>query len=235
MNKENKIRIGTFNVAAGLIPDCKAINRLIGQNNLDIVGIQEVDRFTIRNNFDMLQTIGENTYLNSFYSEAMEWHGGGEYGIGILSKYEGMNETKKKYKITGEEDRIFQKVEFKVNDEIKIIFFNTHLSFESREIRQKQVEELLNEVKLYKNSYCIITGDFNFDTGIEEWNAFEEFYCANGLDGKWFNTFLYHEEGLQSFALDNIIVSTNIEIQTVEIPTTPLSDHSLLIAEIIIH
>lgn len=234
MKSESRVAltIGSFNVASGLNTDFEAINRLLVKNKIDIVGLQEVDRFTVRNPTEMLAEIAKKDFPYISYGKTMDWHDGGDYGIGIASKFPHTRVYNEKYNVTGEEDRVFQKVSFEVTSGIEVVFFNTHLAFESKEIRKYQVEQLLEAVKKEKNPYYIITGDFNFDQGTEEWSAFKEFNLSNGKNDQWFDTFLYYEEGMKSRAIDNIIVSKNIEIKDVYLSSTPLSDHGLLVAQI---
>ena len=226
----SKIKVGTFNIAAGLIPDTQAINRLITKYDLDIVGLQEVDLETERNPYDMLAKVAGTEYPHRYYADTMEWHGGGKYGLGIVSKHPILARESFKYSVTGEEDRIYQRVEFSIRGE-DIIFFNTHLAFETQEIRRVQVKELLDAVKLTDKN--IIVGDFNFSDTIHEWEAFTDFTLANPLNDLK-DTFRYRDEDMVNFAIDNIIVSKALSLTAAEVSSTPLSDHALVVTEITI-
>lgn len=82
-----KLRIGTFNIAfyqQQLVSDQRA---LIESLDLDLVGLQEVDRNSNRNPYNMMEAFENEKYPHSYYVNACH-DDGGEFGNGILSKYE---------------------------------------------------------------------------------------------------------------------------------------------------
>lgn len=84
------VRLATFNIAANKKPDIAKLNELLQENNVDIVGLQEVDKNTSRNSYDMLERfVDQGTYSYSAFQRSIYMTDGvGEYGIGLLSKYE---------------------------------------------------------------------------------------------------------------------------------------------------
>lgn len=137
---DSRIRVGTFNIAAGMKPDINTLRTFINTQKFDVIGLQEVDKFTQRNNKDMLHEIAVGLFDHEFFSMAIR-HEGGEYGVGILSNSE-MIEKDKTFVTTldGTEDRVFQRIVVKKGDK-EIAIYNTHLSFETVEIKQKQYLE----------------------------------------------------------------------------------------------
>lgn len=225
------ITVGSFNVAAGLIPDCEAINRLLEKYEVDVVGFQEVDQFTVRNSFDMLAKLGGERLSDQCYGKAFEFPDGGEYGIGCASRFPHTTVKIHKYLKTGEEDRIYQKISYDVDGK-EVVFFNTHLAFETPEIRKFQIKELMEEVKHEKDKPVIVVGDFNVDTDLAEWENFKGLTLINGKDNSWQNTYLYHDATMKNFVIDNIMINNHVELVEFGMPTTPLSDHAPLIAKL---
>lgn len=118
-------------------------------------------------------------------------------------------------------------------DEVKISFYNTHLSL-NKDIRDKEMIELKEAVDQDKNEYKVVVGDFNAETSTKEFKIIwaEEYNLANGKDGVWLDTWPEFYESMNVQSIDNIIVSKNIEIEDVYMGGGNLSDHQALIAKI---
>ncbi|MHC5268463.1 endonuclease/exonuclease/phosphatase family protein [Enterococcus sp. LJL98] len=227
-----RLKIGTFNIAAGLNPATEEIKKVLEQENFTMLGLQEVDFFSKRNPKDMLTEIAGEAYPYQIYQSAFPFSDGGEYGMGVLSQVKPQKIDHHVYQTTGEEPRVFQEVIFEGPNQQKIAFYNTHLSFESPEIRAKQVEELKARILQNNCQWQVIVGDFNFDQTLNEWEVFAEFQKVNGFQGQWFDTFLLEDETMKNFAIDNILVSANFQIEAVGMKETSLSDHGLLWVEL---
>ena len=78
---DGTFRIATYNIAAkgGAV---SAIGSLIKEENIDVVGFQEVDKNTGRNQVDMLKEIADTAGYDYSFRKAIDYSGG-EYGIGI--------------------------------------------------------------------------------------------------------------------------------------------------------
>lgn len=230
--KDDTIRIGTFNIAANKKPDVNALRALTEEYKLEVVGLQEVDVFTGRNNYDMLTTFAGETYPSTYFSKAID-HDGGEYGIGTASKY--LLEESKTVQVdsTGaDEQRVYQR-SLLTKGGRTIAFYNTHLSWESWSIRSKQFEELKTALQNETAEYIIVTGDFNADQQHSEFNTFlEEVDMVNGYQGKWHDTFNGVDATMKVNSVDNILLSRNLEIEDITMVETNLSDHNLLTAEL---
>ena len=83
----DNVRLATFNIAANKKPDITKLNELLKTNNVDIVGLQEVDINTSRNPYNMLEKfVEQGDYAYSSFQKAIET-GGGDYGVALLSKW----------------------------------------------------------------------------------------------------------------------------------------------------
>jgi len=232
----NRIRIGTFNVASVLYPDFDAQNRLINGTKAEIVGLQELDKYTRRQNTDTIKDIAKNDFSQYKFAKAIDWEDQGEYGIGLISKYKIQDYDTGIYDETGEEDRAWQKMTFKTADDKKLSVYNTHLAFETIDIRKSQVSQLLNVVKEDPAEYKVLVGDFNMDQTHDEWDIFtdEGYKISNGKDDEWHGTFTWRDEEMNVFAVDNIITTDNIDIKRVNVTETPVSDHHMLYSDLVL-
>lgn len=231
---DNTLRVGTFNIAAGKTPNVEELRNLTDQYELEVVGLQEVDKNTGRNNYDMLASFATNKYVSSYFSKAIDYSNG-EYGVGTVSRYELENcQTTFVDTTGGKEQRVFQRSVLKKGDK-EIAFYNTHLSYESLELRAKQFEELKTALENDPMEYKIVVGDFNADQYHYEFYTFlEDMDMVNGYDGVWHDTFnsLGNPEGMKIFSIDNILVTRNLEIKDLKVVPTTLSDHNLFWAEL---
>lgn len=165
-----KINIGTYNIATGRLVkgDLKIIAQDILDQNLDIIGIQEVDFNTSRNDYrDMMKELSQYTdykYYAFFDALDMSFYQGytGLYGIGILSKHP-ILETEKTMINQGDlpngvESRALGYAKIDFNGKT-INFFTTHLTIRRDEDRIKEFAIISEKTKDLEN--VILTGDFN--------------------------------------------------------------------------
>ena len=83
------LNIGSYNIANGLnFKRITSIGTDIKNQNLDIVGVQEVDQFVDRTGrVDSMKMLSDASGLPYYaFFKAIDLQGG-EYGVGILSKY----------------------------------------------------------------------------------------------------------------------------------------------------
>ena len=130
------------------------------------------------------------------------------------------------------EPRVYTRVV--VNKEgIDIAFYNTHLSFESRMDRAKQMQQIIDAMSADNIKYQILVGDFNTDQSTKEWDVWrEKFNLANGAEHIFYDTFIGEDPDMNVNSVDNIIVSKNIKIISIYRISSTLSDHVPLIAEL---
>lgn len=172
----DNVRLATFNIAANKKPDITKLNELLKTNNVDIVGLQEVDINTSRNPYNMLEKfVEQGDYAYSSFQKAIET-GGGDYGVALLSNLELINTNGGALNSEEiKEARAWQKGEIEVNGKV-IAVYNTHLTYESVEARAKQLLELKATMDQDPAEYKVAFGDFNVDQNHNEIYPFLEDY-----------------------------------------------------------
>ncbi len=216
----NGLRVGTYNIhiLADAAGGAAQIAEDISSAQLDVVGLQEVDRCTLRTGgADQAAAVADALGWEYGYSKAIDLQGGA-YGHGLVSRYPILSYQTYLLPSQGEEQRVFSHSVILVGDR-KVNVLNTHLSFTGR---QDEQFTCLAEYVATLGDY-IITGDFNCEQ--------EEKFLA--LGGNLVNLtptpLVTNEDG----AIDNIVVSKNYTIGQRCMVDTNHSDHRLLYAEIL--
>ena len=146
------LKIGSFNIGNGSFVghDLSVLANDITSQGLDIVGLQEVDRFASRSQYlDTMKRLSELTgYQYYYYSKAINIGGNpsvygqdGEYGTGILSKYPITFEETTQLASGGYEQRVLSHVTIQVED-AEVHFFNAHLTYNTLAVRKAQMEKI---------------------------------------------------------------------------------------------
>ena len=229
--KSNEINIASFNIAANRNPNIAAISDLMEEKQITVTGVQEVDVFTSRNNYDMMQEFVNQGYFGySHFQKAIDY-GGGEYGVGIVSQNELSGQSGASLpSLPGIEGRAYARSEFE-KDGKTIAIYSTHLSYENSDIRRQQIETIINAMDADPTPYKILTGDFNTgDSNSKFYPFLRNYNIANGKDDVWLETIGDTAEGARR-EIDNIITTRNIKINTVETVNEGLSDHYMLYAQ----
>ncbi|NIY46402.1 endonuclease/exonuclease/phosphatase family protein [Cedecea colo] len=89
--KKPHLRVATYNIGknevAGDVADFSALNAAIKKIDADIIALPEIDNKTTRSKkIDQLKTIAESNGLHYAFGKALNFDGG-EYGLGLLSRY----------------------------------------------------------------------------------------------------------------------------------------------------
>ena len=217
------IRIGSYNIkhAAEANLNLKTIAKVINESNLDIVGVQEVDFRTKRSNgIDQPRMLAEAAGMPYYVFVRGIDYQGGQYGTLILSKYPIVSSEVIPLESWDKEGRALGHAVIDVNG-FQFDFFNTHLSYEDKNLRQLQFFEVSEKTDLCKN--FILTGDFNT-------SDFTEFTVigANLLNNaaRWYPTF----PGGNS-AIDNIVYTDCFKEIASGTVKQSYSDHYMLWAE----
>ena len=189
----------------------------------DIIGLQEIDVGVLRS--QRKNTLGEINklcgYPSAVFSKSIDYEGG-EYGIGALFKYPLV--SMEKYMLPSlYEQRIIVKLVLDTESGY-LSFFNTHLSYVSRDAREEQLKFV--KTILSKEKRFILTGDFNIES-FDELDILPSSKKANCKD-KPYNTFK------SGGCIDNVIVSENIKIKNVILSESEYSDHNMLICDIVV-
>lgn len=231
--KRGDIRIASFNIASQMHPDIIQIHDQLKQYRIDVVGMQEIDRFTQRNPIDMLQIwVDQGTYPYSSFQKTIYFEGG-EYGIGLLSAHKIKKELGGKLNSVGLcEARAWQCIIVEI-DGREAAIYNTHLTHEGKAARKIQMDEMLAIMNQDSHAYKILTGDFNIDQEHDEiYPMLEKYAITNGYHGVWLDTYNLKSEEMKVYAIDNIIVSRNLKICHVGMAENTLSDHNMLYVDL---
>ena len=219
------LRIGSYNIQHGALAsgDLTLIGDVIKNASLDICGIQEVDLGTARvNGADQPALLAAAAGMEYYrFTRSIDYRGG-EYGTLILSHYPIEEFTATKLYSGEKEGRAVGHAVINVNGR-RIDFFNTHLSYESRELRRVQFGELrgmLDDCGTY-----ILTADFNTED-FGEFDALGYGALVNNRANR-----LVTFPGA-STAIDNIVVSADIKPGACGTVRESHSDHYMLWSEL---
>lgn len=230
-----RLRVGSYNIANGKVIGHKmaTLAQDIIDLELDIVGLQEVDRLASRSMFiDTAKVLSELTGLEYYYytkaitikGDAAKYGQGGEYGTCILSRYPIIESESVMLSSPGVEQRAYGAVQIDI-DGVIVNFVNTHLSYEKAEIRQTQFEELASRVEGLER--VLVTADFNI-------SSFEDFAPISFLE----KACVTHGEPVtfpkRGTTIDNILFSEEFELVERDSLANGHSDHNLLWAELLL-
>ena len=219
------LRFASYNILHGKCADeaMSGIAKNIIENEIDIVGIQEIDRGTLRSDGrDILRVLSEATgYKHYVFFKTISFDGG-DYGIGVLSRYPIIADAELMLDSEGGENRALGYAQIDVNGKA-VSFFVTHLTFDSENIRKGQLVQLTELLK--GEEAFVLSGDFN----TSDLGALDECLGVSRINKKDAPTVTFPEDEI---AIDNIVYSNRIwrfgDINTV---TDSYSDHYMIWAD----
>lgn len=223
------MKIGSYNVKhfSVINHDFSVIANDIKEQELDIVGIQEVDRKTKRSNgLDEPKLLAEALGWHYAFSKATD-HDGGEYGHCIVSKYPIVSYKTVALPTGTYETRAFGHAVIDVNG-TRINFLNTHLSFEDEDCARQQFQVLADYVDDLDG--FIITGDFN-TSDYKKFSLIQNAIYINGDRGKYIFTCPADQP---SKAIDNIVISDQYSYCDSRRFLVQHSDHVMIYATVTI-
>ncbi len=218
---EIEITVATFNIkhgADGLDKVAGAIRSV----SPDIVGLEEVDVGCSRsNNVDEPAEIARLAGFDYYaFSKAISL-GDGEYGTAILSRYPIVSFEVVPLDPGRGEGRSVGHATINV-DGVALDVLVTHLSYEDREARGRQLEYI--NAMLDGFDRYVLTGDFN-SFELEEIYKTGGYYFVN-RPGRQYDTF----RRFSGYAPDNIVVSEGFTELSSGVSDAEGSDHRLLFA-----
>ncbi len=202
-NNPTTLSVGTWNIKRGF-GNIGAQRDLIVSYKPDIMGIQEAIVTPSADNLQDLKT--PNMPLVQFAKSINVPQG--QYGIGLLSRFEGSAQEVFPLNSFGYEKRILQKAVMEISS-LRVSVYNTHCDYHTG-IPAGQMLQIAGIMDADANAYKILFGDFN----ATDYAAFGNYTMAF------------------SGVIDNIIVSNNINVINTITGTTGLSDHTPLFAVI---
>lgn len=226
-SKGISLKVGSYNIRHGedVDYDMSRLAADILACDLDIVGLQEVDKNTRRTgNKDLLRELAAACgYEYYAFFAAMDFNGG-EYGIGIISRYPIKSTDSTSLTVLSDtEPRVLAHAVIEI-DGVEIDFYNTHLSYENKEIRATQLGEIREIIG--DNPRAILAGDFNVSSTREIETALPDHRRANKDDLPTF------PEGRE--VIDEIVYTSCWSITACEVyDVRGNSDHGLLLATLI--
>ncbi len=160
--------------------DMEAIANVIKAESPDLVALQELDVNTTRSGISLNQAaeLARLTGMNYYFAKALDYRGG-EYGVGILSRFPILESNKqllpKKEGIAGEQ-RAIAWVTVEIEDGKKIIFASTHFDVaEHRLVQAQKVQEIFKDA-----TYPVVLGgDFNDSPGTEPINYLDQYFTRS--------------------------------------------------------
>lgn len=167
---------------SGLI-DMDAIAQIILKEKPDLVGLQEVDRFTKRSGgIDQAQVLAEKTGMHFQFFKAINYDGG-EYGLAILSRFPIKEHSLMALpQVFKDEERVLSWVQVSLPNRQEIVFANTHLDAQKLDRnRVVQMQSILAKLKPIKLP-TILMGDLNSEPHQEPVRVLDTEFtrsCAN--------------------------------------------------------
>lgn len=217
------LRVASYNIRHGADVglDMSVIAKDITDLNIDVVGLQEIDRLTTRvNGLDTMKALSEATgYQYYAFAPAINYKGG-EYGTGVLSRYPIVSFEVTKLESGSKEQRCVGHAVIDVDGNY-VDFFNTHLTHDSLELRTAQYRQLGEMLADYPD--YIITGDFN----TADMTEFSPLPNATLLNDGRYGTFTS-----SSRAIDNIVISGSWKGGETALGPVGHSDHRMLWAQL---
>lgn len=164
------LRVMTYNIHVGVGMDKKLdlerIADVIENEHVELVGLQEVDRFVKRTELrDEVLELVKLTGMEYAFAHNLDYQGG-QYGVAILSRFPIQKIDHRKYENVREaERRGMLRVEVKVDNRI-VNFVTTHLDYQYQDGRNFETEQMLKFLRNVKGP-LIVTGDLNDETSGE--------------------------------------------------------------------
>ncbi|MBB6217929.1 endonuclease/exonuclease/phosphatase family metal-dependent hydrolase [Anaerosolibacter carboniphilus] len=231
MEQINGLNIMSFNIHHGKnklgFYTLDHIGKLIIDHQIDIVGLQEVDKYVVRSKFeDQVKKIASETSMYYAFAPNMRLMGA-EYGNAILSKYP--IESYQNVKLPGfREKRGLLVSKIHVGDQT-INFLVTHLGL-TKEEKLNQFNVLRQYVE-YFGEKTILVGDFNSRPDHEGIQQIKYQLIDAAADTEEYYQHTYDGIVIKN-RIDYIFISPDMKATNYKVIDTNISDHLPVIASI---
>ena len=223
-----KLKFASYNMkhAEDAGYDYSKIAKNITDNKIDIVGFQEVDNKTKRcSKKEQIKEIAQKAGYHYYKFFKAISHDGGEYGLGIVSKYPIESSRLIKLSSGTAEQRILAHAVINVSG-VKVNFFVTHLSYDGEgggSSRSKQFSELAAVLSRHDN--FVLSGDFN-TRNLEEYDVIK----GSALVNTKADPQVTYPDG--NSPLDNLVYSTATwKFEKINVVQKSYSDHYMIYAQ----
>lgn len=250
--KRPHIKIATYNIgkndAAGNVTDFTALNQAVKNINADIITVVEVDNKTARSKkVDQLKEIANANHLHYAFGKALDFDGG-EYGLGVLSRYPIEHSQVVKLPSGQAEQRATLMAQVKVPGfDSPVVVMAAHLDWQKDPaVRLMQARYLLDlsigdapsDFKDIASAIKILAGDFNSTRDEQPLREIRYFFNPVEKQGSDYRTWPAVNPAID---LDHIFTfkGQKWNVKTLEIPQdsarftwSAASDHLPVIAEL---
>ena len=175
--KTNKphLKVATYNIgkndASGSVTDFTTLNAAVKNINADIITVVEIDNKTARSQkVDQLKEIADANHLHYAFGKALDFDGG-EYGVGILSKYPIQRSQVVNLPSGKAEQRAVLMAQIAVPGfDSPVVMMATHLDWQkdptvrlmqARYLLDLSIGDAASDFKDIASSIKILAGDFN--------------------------------------------------------------------------
>jgi endonuclease/exonuclease/phosphatase family metal-dependent hydrolase len=188
----SNLRVMSYNIhhanpPSTTIIDMNAIANVIKKEQLHLVAIQEVDVNTTRSGTTLHQALelGRLTGMNAYFGKTINF-GGGEYGVGILSKF-AMSDMKNNPLPTvagsGGEPRTIASAVITLGNGKKIVFASTHLDAQTDDANRFLQINKIKEILQQEIHPVIVAGDFNAVPSTRIINTLDSYFTRTCITG----------------------------------------------------
>lgn len=227
----NVLTVSTYNIKRGNSRSVE-MGEQIAAEQPDIMGLQEVYRCPKINEGEAvnnLLALRTKHMSYSAFAPTIQYPSTGEYGIGLLSAFELKDVEIRPLPVTDIEPRSVIRAHIEVDGK-RVSVYNTHLSYDSIAIREKQFAALVAFMEEDPCPYKILFGDFNAKEYTEYDPLLKSMIAINAENTDYFG---YDGEAYTySMRIDNIFVTRNIHVWNTRLNGDKISDHRMLIAYI---
>lgn len=230
--KVDYVTLLTYNIHHGVnLNDSYNLDKIgetIARSNVDIVGLQEVDQAWGDRSYQQkqLDLLAVKLRMYSAFAPALTNSSGGQYGIGILSKYP--ITSIEYYLLPGElEQRVLLVAGVMVNNQIMYIF-DTHLGLSISD-RTKQVAEILKVAEKYRKQKIFLMGDFNAKPSSKEIAPLMKYFNERSAN---LSTEVNETLIGRKVVIDSIFVSKNMNFKDSATLLSSASDHYPVYAKV---
>ncbi len=229
MDPQNQIRMATYNIHSAINPDgvvdIEAVVEEIRQMDVDVIGLQEVDKFIYRSGFDnQAKTIADSLGMNYAYGETINILGI-KYGNALLTKHRIIDWSN--IRVPGfREPRGLLRCKLDING-VHYNVFVTHLGLSYGE-RAMQIQALNEHMYTY-DTRIVLMGDFNAQSFYPEMELLDIRMKDTAIvfNKEYINTFPYRgQRGSKAdVRTDYIFVTDDIRVVDYNVVPTRTSDH----------